>query len=344
MSALQTNNKPSSQLKMVPGLAWLLALTVAFCTISHGGEAHARVFSQEAVRFSPCGTEFPLTIVDPDSLEYLNILPCDLGSGRTLEIRTNLPSSRHEEIFSLAEVVRRCYSYLEQETGRVVSGDILLYLLQYPQRPSCYRFEVEVADSEPWNQVRLALMNTGQPILGPGASPHITEFIYDTLPHELTHGLLNSTPTVRHDLDGQESLGTRWFIEGLCEVMAKGFSQLESPDFHRASLQRRNLNRILEDGDLGSMVWQWGQSSEFSWDDESDLYGLSMLLFTSWTNHVELIDLLALMSQRGGDFNGEGLLELLVETAGVEPWELLMEAKGIARQVSRPVSLSFLEQ
>ncbi len=335
--------KYPNRFRITPGQIILLGFLSAFCTVSGVGKVEAKVFSQEAIRYGPEGSQLNLTVIDPDSFDNLEILPFSLGFGRTLEIHTNLPSSRVAEINSLAEVVRRCYDFLEEESGRPVNGSLLLYLLQYPKRPNCYRFEVEMADSTPWNQVRVVLLDSGQPLLGPGASPHVTEFIFDTLPHELTHGLLTSIPTVRHDLDGRKPQGTRWFIEGVCEKMAKDFSFLESPIFHRNVLARRNLDRILVCPDLGSWVWQWGPSGELPWSDESDLYGLSMLLVATWSKQIELRELVALMARRGGDLNGDDLKELLLETAGFEPWELLARAKYQARQMSSTSAISLLQ-
>ncbi len=319
-----------------------LPILMACCVLFSGSPVFSKVFSQEAVRYAPGGTQRELTIIDADSLGHLDILPFDLGSGRILEIRTNIPSSRGEEIKALAGVVHRCYNFLESETGREVSGNVLLFLLEYSQRPSCYRFEVEVPDSSPWTQIRVALLDSGQPLLGSGASSHITEFIYDTLPHELTHNLLNLIPTVGHDLDGKKPLGTRWFIEGTCEKMAKEFSQIESPEFHRKALQRNNLNRVLMGPEMDGMVWQWGHSSAMDWSDETDLYGLSMLLVSAWTREVELRDLIALMSHRGGGFDGDGLDGLLWETAAMDPDDLMLQAKGIARQLTTKIPLSML--
>ena len=314
---------------------------MAFCVLLGWNPVFAKVFSQEAVRYGSGGTPLEVTIIDADSLGHLAILPYDLGSGRILEIRTNIPLLRREELNGLAEVVHRCYNYLETETGRAVSGDILLFLLQYPERPLCYRFELEVPDSSPWTQIRVALLDSGQPLLGSGASSHVTEFIYDTLPHELSHNLLSQSPTVRHDLDGGIPLGTRWFIEGVCEKLAKGFSLIESPDFNKKSLQRRNLNRGLIGPDMGDLVWQWGQSSALDWSVETDLYGVSMLLVSAWTMETKLKDLIALMSLRGGGFDGNGLRDLLWETTAMAPEDLMLRAKGTALS-SRPHLIELL--
>lgn len=325
------------------GLGAVLVLFIAICLIGSAGEAEAAVFTQEAVGHSPDGTPVPVTVIDPESMSDLASRVYDLGSGRRLEILTNLAPMRGEEIDSLAAVVQRCYGYLEAASDRAVPGGVLLYLLEFPQRPRYYRFQAEVDDNSEWNEVRVALLNAGQPLLGRGASTHVTEFIYDTLPHELTHSLLTFVPTVRHDLDGQRPQGTRWFIEGVCEKLAKGFALSESPNFWKSALAARHLDRIHQRPELRSLVMNWGQSSDFSWADESDLYGLSMLLVNAWLEYIELGELLALMTQRGGDHDGPALMELLAETAQVDDTYLLARARVLGLAMSLPEDLSLLQ-
>ncbi len=247
--------------RLARGLATVMALGSAICLTWGAEEAEAALFTQEAVGRSPSGHPIPVTVIDPGSMPDLGNRVYDLGYGRRLEIRTNLAPGRGAEIDSLAAVVQRCYAYLEATSHRPVPGGVLLYLLEYPERPRYYRFQAKVADSADWNEVRVALLNSGQPLLGRDASPHVTEFIYDTLPHELTHSLLTVVPTVRHDLDGQKAQGTRWFIEGVCEHLAKGFAVSESPNFWRSALAARRLNSVFLHPELRSMVMNWGQAN-----------------------------------------------------------------------------------
>lgn len=119
----------------------------------------------------PDGSLLPQTIIDPESMQDMRTWTYDLGAGRRLEIQTNLAASRQVEIDSLAVVVDRCYNFLEVASGRQVPGGVLLYLLQFPETPRYYRFQADVEDSSDWNEVRIALLNTTQPLLGPGAAP-----------------------------------------------------------------------------------------------------------------------------------------------------------------------------
>lgn len=295
--------------------------------------ASARIFTQEAVGYDFDGTPLPVTVIEPESLQDLGVRSYDLGSGRRLEVRTNLTSDRAAELDSLANVVQRCYVHLEAASGRTVPGSVLLYLLQFPERPRCYRFQAHTDDEDDWNEVRVALLETGQPLLGRGASRHVTEFVYDTLPHELTHSLLTTVPTIRHDLDGQGSQGTRWFIEGVCEKLAKDFAAKEAPEFWRDALHSRRVQWVFTRPSLCMKVWQWGQDSDLPWSDESDLYGVSMLLVSAWSQHIALDELLALMAGRGGDIHGRELTNLIRETTPFGRGQLLAEARNLGRRL-----------
>ncbi len=288
--------------------------------------AAAAVFTQEASGTLADGSRIAQTVIQPDAMPGLRVMAYELGAGRRLEIHTNLDSARGAEIDSLAAVVGRCYGFLETATGRRVPGGVLLYVLEYPRRPRYYRFRAEVDDSADWNEIRVALLQAGNPLVGPGAGAHVTEFIFDTLPHELTHSLLTAEPTVRHDLDGHPPLGTRWFIEGVCEKLAKDFAAAEAPEFLHTALRMRHLDGSFMRPELGSIVWKWGQASEFSLIDETELYGLAMMMVTAWLEHIDLTDLLDRMSRRGGDIAGEGLLNLLRETTGMDRTQLLAGA------------------
>ena len=326
------------------GTSRVLVAVLLGIALAHGSlvpaPAEARIFTQEAVGYGFDGSPLPVTIINPESLHDLTAHTYALGSDRRLEIRTNLPSDRGTEIDSLAFVVQRCYDHLEAASGRTVPGGVLLYLLQYPQRPRCFRFQANTGDEDIWNEVRVTLLEIGQPLLGRGASRHVTEFIYDTLPHELTHSLLTSVPTIRHDLDGQDSQGTRWFIEGVCEKLAKDFAAQEAPEFWRDALRSRHVHRVFARPSLYLKVWQWGQASDLPWPDESDLYGVSMLLVAAWTEHIALDDLLALMARRGGDIHGVGLTNLVRETTPFGEGQLLAEARNLGHRFQPALDLT----
>ena len=336
-SAAQKTENPKSNRLIWPVAVALIALLG--CTPGTR-QALAKVFTQETYAFDSAGQPLPKLVIDPDTWENLLTLHYDLGAERELEVRTNLAAFRVSEVDSLAAVVRRCYGHLESATGREISGGVLLYLLQFEDRPRTYRFESNTGETDQWCQVRLAMLDTGQPVLGAGASHHVTEFIYDTLPHELTHGLLTCVPTVRHDRDGQASQGTRWFIDGTCEMLAKDFAATEAPDFWHGALAVRGIGPGRGRPELYDLVWDWGQASQLSWTDESDLYGVSLLLVTAWTNVAALSNLLDMMAGRGGDHHGGDLRDMLLETANLTAAQLEQAARELGRQTPRSAELS----
>ncbi len=321
-----------------PVLTWVCL--VSLCLIVGVQYASAAVFTQETFGVDFQGNARPQTVIDPAAWRDLSVHQYDLGAGRQLEIQTNLALTRQAEIDSLAAVVNRCYVHLESATKRDITGGVLLYLLEFEQRPRLYRFQTETQAADNWSQVRLAMLDRGEALLGEGSSRHVVEFVYDTLPHELTHSLLAVVPTLRHDRDGQGSQGTRWFIDGACELLAKGFAAREAPGFWRQALMARKVLPASGNPDLFAQAWQWGQENDLSWSEESDLYGASLLLLTAWTSQVELPTLLNLMSARGGDLDGEDLMALLQETAGLSRTELEAAAQKIGRQPWRRPTLS----
>lgn len=291
-------------------------------------ESHAVEFSQETRGAQGAGYTQAKRNLDPNQFPDLWTCRFSLGGGRDLEIRTNLASARQDQLQKLAAVVRAQYAYLAQETGRQVPGGVLLYLLEFPDPPRWYRFSVELPDPSPWNEVRVALLSQDRPLTGPGASAHLTRFLFDTLPHELTHSLLVTEPTIRHDHEGGGSQGTRWFIEGACEMLAKGFRD------HFLAEQGQSLPPCLASGSgwipvrLRQEIWTWGQDDSRKLSTEVGFYHLAQNLVESWCRRVDLKSLLEIMSARGGDHDGDGLEVILRETTGWDPALLLFHATG----------------
>ncbi len=321
-----------------PVLTWVCL--VSLCLLVVVQYAGAAVFTQETFGVDFQGNALPQTVIDPAAWRDLSVHQYDLGAGRQLEIQTNLAPTRQAEIDSLAAVVYRCYVHLESATQRDIPGGVLLYLLEFEQRPRLYRFQTETQAADNWSQVRLAMLDRGEALLGEGSSHHVAEFVYDTLPHELTHNLLTTVPTLRHDRDGAAPQGTRWFIDGACEMLAKSFAAREAPDFWRQALVARRVSSALSNPELFDLVWRWGQQDDLSWSEESDLYGVSLLLLTAWTRQIELPTLLNLMSARGGDLDGADLSALLQETARLNRTDLTASAQKIGRQLWRRPTLS----
>ncbi len=121
---------------------------VSFCLLVSVQYAGAAVFTQETFGIDLEGNALPQTVIDPASWRDLSVHQYDLGAGRHLEIQTNLALTRQAEIDSLAAVVNRCYVHLESATEREIPGGVLLYLLEFEQRPRLYRFQTETQAAE----------------------------------------------------------------------------------------------------------------------------------------------------------------------------------------------------
>ncbi len=310
---------------------------VCFCVLLLGIlPASAREFTQEAFQYRSDGTVLPAVEINPAKMTGLTRYEYDLGRERHLSIRTDLDPGHHGELEQIAETVRYCYRFLETRAGRPVTGNVLLYLLEYSERPRCYRFHTEVADDSGWNQIRVALVSSREVDSGLLEASHVSEFLFDTLPHELTHGLLEIEPTVRHDRDGEPPVGTRWFIEGLCEKWAKDFCRSEAPREWRRGLARRHLDRPPAHPGSEDTIWSWGRTATPDWPLESDRYGLAMLLVQAWSESISPRTLLARMTAAGGNLDGAALIDLLRETTGRSREDLLRRALVLRSRLTIP--------
>ncbi len=312
------------QFDRFPAVLWLFCLVCGLLT--HPAPGAAVVFSQESRAPGGLAEAVHQVILSPENFPDMWTVQFTLGHGRHLEIRNNLSPERGDDLDQIAEIVRSQYQFLARATGREVPGGVLLYLLEFPECPRYFRFTTELADSAPWNEVRLAMVEQGQALVGTQASHHLTRLLYDTLPHELTHSLLTLESTVRHDLDDQETQGTRWFIEGVCELMAKNFAQ----EFFQARNQSfPTCLQTLSPGpsaDLRHRIWTWGQNDSWSPPVEAAFYPLAHRLVEAWCRQIPLPQLLSVLAASGGDHDGASLQNVLTETTGHDRALLMLHA------------------
>ncbi|MDY0109651.1 MAG: hypothetical protein RBT60_06905 [Candidatus Krumholzibacteria bacterium] len=285
-----------------------------------------RVFSQHGMARGLDGRPLTPVVLDPDSRDDLTELSFDLGRGRVLVLRTNLSPERRHDIADLAAAVRRCHDFVEHATERRVQGDMLLYLMTFSAVPRAYTFRVELDAGDRWSQIRLALLNDRETLTGATASLHLQHLLYATLPHELGHHLINAEPTVLQDIDNRPSYYTRWFTEGVCEILAFRFAQQECPAHAWRILRDRRIDRVLKTNGLRGHLLGWAQSDRHAWDLESDLYGGAMLLVMEWLQWVPLPDLLASLAATGGQHDGTVLLERLCRTTSMTVAEIFEHA------------------
>jgi len=317
----------------------MIATLLAGVVLLHGfamAGAPVRVFTQSAYAVGPDGRELPRVLIDPEADGGLSEAAYPLGRGRRLCVRTDLPASRLGGLDDLAARVARGYEHVEAATGRRVAGGVLLYLVDRPVPPPAYTFRAELSGIENWVQVRVVLIGAGDALWGPAEAPQLREFLLDTLPHELGHGLIDAAPTVRQDHDGGAPTGTRWFVDGVCESLAKGFAAREDRAAARSLLARRHVDEVLDRPGVRGRLLSWHSGSELSWELESDLYGAAFLLTEAWLEARPLDALLADLAATGGDHDGGALLDRLRADTGLPLAAILDRAAGLGRALLAP--------
>lgn len=216
----------------------------------------------------------------------------------------------------------------------------MLYLIELPQTPYAYTFRASYDDATLWSEVRLALIDSGAPLNGPLMPVSLSDLLYDTLPHELGHDVLGGIPQLMHDIDGDASNHTRWFIEGICEVLAKGFSDRETPDLHRYFLELRNVGSVLSGKEMRSGLIEWAQANDNNMATESDLYGAALLAMLTWTETTPLSQLLKGLTEHSGKLDGRELVAMMKRDTGLDLQELLSRADDRGRQLNKELLLA----
>ena len=298
--------------------------------------AHGRTvtFSQERLAYDAEGKPYPCRIIDPARIDGIEELSFDLGRGRRLVVRTNIPGSRHRGLDRVAGTIRSCYAYVDGSTGRALTRSTLLYLFEFDQVPDHYRFRVTCSGDEvPWGEVRLAMVKKGASLHGEAMAEGLAELLYDTLPHELGHDILSQIPSLAHDTNVTPSCGTRWFIEGVCEVLAKGFSSLYAPSRWRGYLARRKVGTVLSCPEVRAHLFHWAQGDDSSMSLESSLYGASMLVVSSWTESIPLEQLLDSFTNQRGQIFGDRLMRMMESDTGLSREGILDHAGALGKSL-----------
>jgi len=301
------------------------------------------IFAEEVVAIGADGSRLPSVRIEPQSMAGMQSYDFDLGRQRLLRIETNIQGPEQRGLNDLVATIRRCYSYVETTTGQSLDRGVLLYLIELDKIPYTYSFQASYDDASLWSEVRLAMIDHGAPLSGEEAPAALSDLLYDTLPHELGHDVLTRIPQLIHDIDGQPSQHTRWFSEGVCEILAKGFSQREVPALHQRFLTLRNLDTVLADSRMQSAMLSWAQNNENDLVRESDLYGAAMLSMMTWTESVTLSELLEELASRRWPVRGTDLVAMLQNTAGLDLQELFARAQAHGRQLNSKAVLARLE-
>lgn len=308
-------------------------VALVFC-LSPGSAAatpapYAMAFTQKVMAFSPNGAPYPTQVIAPAHIKGMHNYRFDIGGGRSFLVKTNIANPIERGLPEMAQEVARCYHFVEKATGRHLTRGFLLYLIERDTLPHSYSFEASYPTPNRWGQVRLALIKTGAPLTGPGTPANLNELLLDTLPHELGHDALATIPSLLKDVDGQPSQHTRWFTEGVCELLAKGFSSQENPKEYRHFLDLRQVGTVLNDPRIRSTIYRWGQDNSYPMGIESNLYGAALLLVMSWTERVDLPSLLEALDRPHIFFGGPQLLALMKTMTGRNGKQAIARAERI---------------
>jgi hypothetical protein len=284
------------------------------------------LFTQVVKAIAPDGNPYPAVDIDPDLLPDLKSHYFELGRNCELVVKTNFADAAERGLAELAATIRRCCIYLEENTGGYFQRSILLYLIEFKEVPLSYRFTAAFGADCPWSEVRLAVLARGQPLYGNRMGRQLEELIFDTLPHELGHEILTDFGLERALQTGTDGVGARWFSEGVCEILAKGFCRSERPELWRHYVRQRNVGTILDQRAVRENLYRWSMASDLSAALESDLYGAAFLAMKVWTQAKSLPVLLRSLATQKEYLTPHGLLQNLQADTGLSLTDVLEQA------------------
>lgn len=323
----------------------LLLFALFLCTTTSGfaKTQPAIIFSQDVVAINADGSLIPQVKIDPQEMAGMQTHDFDLGRDRLLRVNTNVRHAEERGLNDLAATIKRCYDYIEAMTGYHLERGVMLYLVELDNIPYAYTFQASYDDASRWTEVRLALIDPTDSLSGVDMPTSLSDLLYDTLPHELGHDVLGDIPQLLHDIDDGTSHHTRWFIEGACEVLAKGFSGREVPSLSQRYLSLRNVDTVLAERQMRTDLLKWTQQNDNGFALESDLYGAAMLTMMVWTESIALNNLLEQVATSHEQISGSELLTMMNETTGLDSEEIFNRAHEHGRLISEKIVLAQLE-
>lgn len=125
------------------------------------------LFSQQIVALDANGNEYPSVEIDPGSVYGLQEYRYDMGENGALLVKTNISDIQLRGLPELVKTVENAYHFIFAETGRHPESGVLLYLIEMDEIPLSYRFQASYPKNAGWSEVRLALVEKGQPCSGP---------------------------------------------------------------------------------------------------------------------------------------------------------------------------------
>lgn len=303
------------------------------CSIAIAQANPEVIFTQEVATIDKDGNLNTGVSIEPSKMPDVRDYDFDLGEQRLLRITTNIKNPEERGIGSISETIKKSYEFIEDATGQQLTQGVLLYLIELEDVPTAYSFKATYNNASDWGEVRLALIESSAALTGPEAPRALASMLYDTLPHELTHAALRAIPQLAHDISGKKSYFTRWFIEGVCETLAKEFAKTESPAAYEKLLRLRKPEKVLAEPEMFSTLISWQQENDNSFRLESNLYGAAMLTMMTWTRFVSIEELLLKVQNSHKTLHGSDLVALLEETTGLSAREIAEEANSFGQSL-----------
>lgn len=149
----------------------------------------------------------------------------------------------------IIEKLEAVYTETQKLTDPLEIDDLKLYLLRMENVPANYKIS-EVLKGRKFYLDLLVFKTTDDLDLDVCNSISVCSGIFGTIPHELTHGVLDDLIT-RTD--------TRWFDEGLSEYVSNTVYKRLSPDNYREKIESYVPLVSLHRKDIRSNLLHWGE-------------------------------------------------------------------------------------
>jgi hypothetical protein len=299
-----------------------------------------RTFGGSGRTLDANGNPTPLQMIDLRSLAVVESRRLPIHGSAHVEIRSALEGIADDDFDYIADLVGRSYRHIEATLGLPMTGDTMIYLVPFDHEKYSYSYKYQCEAGEHWAFVAAAMFLPGETVKGNRPCASLHQDLLGGLPHEFTHHVLHSIENLLEDNIGEQSHHTRWFTDGLGNVVADGFARRINPAYADAVLKQEQIGTILEHPEVRERVLTWvGTSHHFLGESEApgppkyerEFYAAATLLVMAWSQHVSLAEMLERIRNRGRPVDGAELLAIVKETTGLDPPGLIEAARKLGQ-------------
>lgn len=333
MSNRMPGRRVALALALLLGLAASVTCLSRFVEITPPGIAFARTVTD----VGPDGRPYPIVDISGELPRDLTEVALPLDGSRRLVVRSNDPTVGADDLEEMRALVAAAYLHLESATGRRIARDVLLHLLLLDEVPPAYHVEMRLPqDANPWSFVGFVVLPKSAMADPARLRGELDTMLYDTLPHELGHQLLRPIANLPHDNSREPSFGTRWFIDGTCEWLAKDFARSYDRDVWERELKKRRADRILGEPGIRESLFAWPQEDGGDQDGrDADLYGAALLVVGEWVAAQPLREILDGIERSDRRMDGAALKARMLEVTGHDEATLLDRAQARGKAWTR---------